>query len=93
MLILRSVVPKTFCAGADLKERKSMSMTQVEKFLLGLRRTFSAIEKLPFPTIAALDGLAMGGGMELALCADMRVASASTDKLGLPETKLGIIPG
>jgi methylglutaconyl-CoA hydratase len=93
VLILRSLVPKTFCAGADLKERKTMSMTQVESFLKGLRRTFSAIEKLPFPTITALDGLAMGGGMELALCTDLRIASASTDKLGLPETKLGIIPG
>ncbi|UZJ57381.1 hypothetical protein CBS101457_006701 [Exobasidium rhododendri] len=93
VLILRSAVPKTFCAGADLKERKSMSMDQVESFLRNLRRTFSAIENLPFPTIAALDGLAMGGGMELALCTDLRVASSTTDKLGLPETRLGIIPG
>jgi methylglutaconyl-CoA hydratase len=68
-------------------------MDQVEQFLRSLRRTFSAIERLPFPTITALDGLAMGGGMELALCTDLRVASSSTDKLGLPETRLGIIPG
>lgn len=70
-----------------------MTSEQVETFLVTLRRTFSAIEKLPFPTITALDGLAMGGGMELALCTDLRVATTSTDKLGLPETKLGIIPG
>lgn len=93
MLILRSAVPNVFCAGADLKERKDMSMTQVDTFLSDLRRTLSALEALPFPTITALDGLAMGGGMELALCTDIRVANNTVGMLGLPETKLGIIPG
>ncbi|MCO5589609.1 hypothetical protein L7F22_043577 [Adiantum nelumboides] len=93
VLILRSIVPNTFCAGADLKERKSMSVNQVDRFLSSLRRTFTALEKLPFPTITALDGLAMGGGMELALCTDLRLSTIKTDKLGLPETRLGIIPG
>jgi len=73
-LILRSKVPGTFCAGADLKERKSMSTLDVEKFLSQLRDTCTKIQNLPFPTITALDGLAMGGGMELSLCTDLRVA-------------------
>lgn len=93
VLIVRSIVPNTFCAGADLKERKSMSVIQVDRFLSSLRRTFTALEKLPVPTITALDGLAMGGGMELALCTDLRLSTTKTDKLGLPETRLGIIPG
>lgn len=93
VLIVRSSVPNTFCAGADLKERKSMSVDQVDRFLSSLRRTFTALERLPVPTITALDGLAMGGGMELALCTDLRLSTAKTDKLGLPETRLGIIPG
>lgn len=93
ILIIRSLVPNTFCSGADLKERQSMSPGQVDRFLTDLRRTLSALERLPMPTMAALDGLAMGGGMELALCADLRIADEKADKLGLPETRLGIIPG
>jgi methylglutaconyl-CoA hydratase len=82
-----------FCAGADLKERRTMSQPQVVQFLNDLRSAFTALERLPIPSIAALDGLAMGGGMELALCADLRVASEGVKGLGLTETKLGIIPG
>lgn len=93
VLILRSLVPNTFCSGADLKERKSMSPSQVDRFLADLREAFTSLEKLPVPTIAAMDGLAMGGGMELALCTDVRIADQRADKLGLPETRLGIIPG
>lgn len=70
-----------------------MSPVEVDRFLADLRRTFTAIERLPMPTIAALDGLAMGGGLELALCADLRVAAKDAQKIGLPETRLGIIPG
>lgn len=93
VLVLRSAVDKTFCAGADLKERKSMSISEVEQFLARLRKVFTNLSKLPCPTIAALDGLAMGGGMELALCTDIRVGSPDANRLGLTETKLGIIPG
>ena len=84
---------RAFCAGADLKERRTMSQPQVVQFLNDLRSAFTALERLPIPSIAALDGLAMGGGMELALCADLRVASEGVKGLGLTETKLGIIPG
>ncbi|PWY98540.1 ClpP/crotonase [Testicularia cyperi] len=92
-LLVRSSVPGTFCAGADLKERKGMSKPEVDAFLLGLRKAFTQISKLPMPTIACLDGLAMGGGLELALTCDLRIAGPAATKLGLTETKLGIIPG
>ncbi|PWN42998.1 ClpP/crotonase [Ceraceosorus guamensis] len=92
VLVVRSLVPSTFCAGADLRERKSMSPAEVNDFLLGLRRTFTALEKLEVPSISALDGTALGGGLELALATDVRVAGPGA-KLGLTETRLGIIPG
>ena len=84
---------KMFCAGADLVERRTMSQEQVDKFLLDLRGTLGKLENLPMPTIAAIDGPALGGGVELALACDLRVAGHSVTKIGLPETKLGIIPG
>lgn len=92
-LLIRSTVPGTFCAGADLKERKGMSKPEVDAFLLGLRKVFTNVSRLPMPTIACLDGLAMGGGLELALTCDLRIAGPAATKLGLTETKLGIIPG
>ncbi|KAI8873761.1 ClpP/crotonase [Ramicandelaber brevisporus] len=91
-VILRSSVDGVFCAGADLKERIHMSPAEVTEFLSSLRRTFSDLESLPVPTIAVLDGAALGGGLEMALCCDLRVAGKGA-KLGLPETKLAIIPG
>ena len=81
-----------FCAGADLKERRTMDEDEVKTFVRKLRSTFSMLEALDCPTISIVDGAALGGGCELALCTDMRVA-ASTAMLGLPETGLAIIPG
>ena len=91
-LILRSVVPRVFCAGADLKERKSMKEEDVPMFVSKARMLFHRLSQIPFPTICALEGAALGGGLEMALTCDFRVAS-TTAKLGLPETKLAIIPG
>ncbi|KAN0066157.1 hypothetical protein ACQY0O_000251 [Thecaphora frezii] len=93
VVLLRSTVPGTFCAGADLKERKAMAPTEVDAFLAQLRRIFTGISKLPMPVVACLDGLAMGGGLEFALCADLRIAGPAATRLGLTETRLGIIPG
>ncbi|KAG8860534.1 hypothetical protein FRB96_003788 [Tulasnella sp. 330] len=93
VLIIRSSQPGSFCAGADLVERRSMTKPQVNKFLADLRAAFSLLEDLPMPTIAAIDGPALGGGLEMALSCDLRVAGASVTKIGLPEAKLGIIPG
>lgn len=92
VLIIRSVVPGIFCAGADLKERATMHIKEIPHFVAKLRSISSAIYDFPFPTIAAIDGAALGGGLEYALSADLRVASSNA-KLGLVETKLAIIPG
>jgi len=70
-----------------------MTQPQVNKFLSDLRAALSKLESLPCPTIAAIDGPALGGGLEMALSCDLRVAGAHVSKIGLPETKLGIIPG
>jgi methylglutaconyl-CoA hydratase len=64
----------SFCAGADLVERRSMTQTQVAKFLADLRDALGRLENLPMPTIAAIDGPALGGGLELSMACDLRVA-------------------
>ncbi|KAF0295150.1 Methylglutaconyl-CoA hydratase, mitochondrial [Amphibalanus amphitrite] len=91
-VIIRSLVPGAFCAGADLKERAKMRPEEVAPFVSRARALMSELENLPMPVIAALDGAALGGGLEMALACDLRVASSSA-KLGLVETKLAIIPG
>jgi methylglutaconyl-CoA hydratase len=91
-VVLRSSVPKVFCAGADLKERSAMSKAEVAAFVHGLRSAFSGVAALPMPTIAAIEGAALGGGLELALACDFRVLGADA-LVGLPETGLAIIPG
>jgi len=93
VLILQSSTPGSFCAGADLVERRTMSQVQVAKFLVDLRGALRQLEALPVPTIAAIDGPALGGGLEMSLACDLRVAGHSVSKIGLPETGLGIIPG
>lgn len=82
----------SFCAGADLKERRTFTEDQVRRFVYLIRETFHAIATLPIPVIAAVNGAALGGGMELALAADLRVADERAS-FGLTETALGIIPG
>ncbi|KAM4802732.1 methylglutaconyl-CoA hydratase, mitochondrial-like, partial [Urocitellus parryii] len=91
-IIIRSEVPGIFCAGADLKERAKMHASEVGPFVSKIRAVINDIANLPVPMIAAIDGLALGGGLELALACDIRVA-ASSAKMGLVETKLAIIPG
>jgi len=83
---------KDFCAGADLKERIGIPDDQVEKVVQGIRDAIEAVAEIKVPTIAAVQGTAAGGGMELALAADIRVV-ADTAKMGLRETALAIIPG
>ncbi|KAK5801851.1 ClpP/crotonase-like domain-containing protein [Linnemannia elongata] len=94
VVIIRSLVDGAFCAGADLRERATMNMTEVRQFLTSLRDSFRELETLPIPTIAVIDGAALGGGLEMALCCDMRVGGGNKKvKIGLVETKLAIIPG
>ncbi|XP_053323800.1 methylglutaconyl-CoA hydratase, mitochondrial [Spea bombifrons] len=91
-VILRSDVPGVFCAGADLKERAKMHPSEVGPFVSKARALMNEFANLPMPTIVALDGVALGGGLEMALACDIIVA-ASSAKMGLVETKLAIIPG
>lgn len=92
VVVVSSSVPKVFCAGADLKERKTMAEEEIPNFVEQLRTAFTAVDDLPMPVIAAIEGAALGGGLELALACDLRVCSDSST-LGLPETALAIIPG
>jgi enoyl-CoA hydratase/carnithine racemase len=93
---VRSVVvwggDKVFAAGADIKEMADMSYTDMADRALGLQSALGAVAAIPKPVVAAVTGYALGGGCELALCADIRVA-ADDAKLGQPEILLGIIPG
>lgn len=91
-LVLTSFSPKVFSAGADLKERATMSQEEAAAYVTLLRNTMERIHQLPIPVIACVEGVAVGGGLEIALAADLRVASR-TANFGLPETSLAIIPG
>ena len=83
---------RVFAAGADIKEMADMSYKDMVKRSTGLTTAFSAVARIPKPVVAAVNGYALGGGCELALCADVRFA-AENAVLGQPETLLGIIPG
>ena len=83
---------KAFCAGADLKERQGMSENDVRLQVELYRSELRPIDLSPKPVVAALNGVALGGGLELALFCDLRIAAAHA-QVALPETSLGIIPG
>ncbi|MFG3658041.1 enoyl-CoA hydratase/isomerase family protein [Streptomyces sp. NPDC047706] len=83
---------KVFAAGADIKEMQDMDHTAMVLRARGLQDAFTAVARIPKPVVAAVTGYALGGGCELALCADYRVA-ADDAKLGQPEILLGLIPG
>jgi 3-hydroxyacyl-CoA dehydrogenase / enoyl-CoA hydratase / 3-hydroxybutyryl-CoA epimerase len=93
-LIIRSAKPKIFIAGADLKAFTTDRNSARIAFLIEQgQKTFDRISRLPFVTVAAIHGVALGGGLEIALACDYRVASSdAATKLGLPETLLGILP-
>jgi enoyl-CoA hydratase/carnithine racemase len=92
VVLITGAGDKAFSAGADLKERAGMTPVQVKEFIRTIRDTFTAIEDLGKPVIAVVNGLALGGGTELALACDIRLAADSA-LMGLTETSLGIIPG
>ena len=83
---------KAFSAGADLKERKTMPPGDVPAFVSLIGTTFARIERAPVPFVAAIDGYAFGGGLEIALACDVRVIGPRA-VVGLTETRLAIIPG
>jgi enoyl-CoA hydratase/carnithine racemase len=82
----------SFSTGADLKERRTLTQDQVRRFIFTIRNTFTAVEQVRVPVIAAINGFAFGGGTELALACDLRICSSNV-LMGLTETSLAIIPG
>jgi len=91
-VILAGAGGRAFSAGADLKERKAMPAHEVPAFVSLIGGTFQKIAECPVPFIAAIDGFAFGGGLEVALACDIR-AVGSAAKMGLTETRLAIVPG
>jgi enoyl-CoA hydratase/carnithine racemase len=91
-VIITGAGDKAFCAGADLKERQGMSNEETLDFLRLIQTNLQNLAELPMPIIAAMNGDAFGGGLELALACDIRVAAQGAH-MGLTECSLGIIPG
>ena len=91
-IVLCGAGDKAFCAGADLKERQGLNQDEVRAFVTLLNQSFRNIETSPKVWIAAIHGACLGGGLELSLCADLRVAQRDA-VIGLPEVRLGILPG
>jgi len=91
-VVLTGTGHRAFCAGANLKERTSWTEDDIRRWLVELHAGFREIERCTKPWIAAINGLALGGGCELALACDLRVMDPSA-QIGLTETKVGVIPG
>jgi enoyl-CoA hydratase/carnithine racemase len=91
-VVITGAGPKAFCAGANLKERNDWTHDDIRRWLVELHAAFREIEKCGKPWIAAVNGLALGGGCELALACDLRVLDPGA-QIGLTETKIGVIPG
>jgi enoyl-CoA hydratase/carnithine racemase len=91
-ILITGAGEKAFCAGADLKERKDMPAERVPVFVRNIRAVMDDVEALPQPTLGLVNGFAFGGGAELLLACDLRIA-ATHAQLGLTETSLAIIPG
>jgi len=92
VVIVTGAGEKAFCAGADIKEFAAVRDRVTEKKLEKENEALLKIEKLPKPVIAALNGITLGGGCEIALACDIRII-AENEKIGLPEIKLGVFPG
>ncbi|GAB3914631.1 enoyl-CoA hydratase [Microlunatus endophyticus] len=92
VVILSSAIAKAFCVGADLKERNALSDDELAAQRPVSRRAYNSVLELPIPTIAAVEGFALGGGCELALSCDLIIAS-DTAVFALPEVGVGVIPG
>ena len=91
-LLITGAGDRAFCAGADLKERKTMPLERVPLFVKNIRALMDDVEALPQPTVAVINGFCFGGGTELALACDLRIAAPHAE-LGLTETSLAILPG
>ena len=91
-VVLTGTGPKAFVAGADIAEMTRLTPVQGRDFSLRGQRMMRAVETMPKPVIAMINGFALGGGLELAMCCHLRIA-ADTAKVGQPEINLGLIPG
>jgi enoyl-CoA hydratase len=91
-LVLTGAGEKAFVAGADIAEMSAMSPAQARAFAVQGQRTLARLEALPVPTLAAVNGFALGGGSELALACDLVYASEKA-RFGQPEVNLGLLPG
>ena len=92
VVVLTGAGAKAFVAGADISEMNSLTPVEGRDFSLRGQRMMRRVEKMPKPVIAAINGFALGGGLELAMCCHLRIA-ADTAKVGQPEINLGLIPG
>jgi enoyl-CoA hydratase/3-hydroxyacyl-CoA dehydrogenase len=92
VLVIASANPRLFCAGADIKAFTAMDDASGRAYVMGTHELLRAFERSSVVTLAAVNGLALGGGCELAMACDLRVAAESA-RFGQPEIKLGIIPG
>lgn len=91
-VVVAATGDRAFCAGSDVKEFPSLQGRVAEGKLIDENAVYNRLAALPLPTVAAIEGDALGGGLELALCCDLRVAGARA-RLGLPEVGLGVMPG
>lgn len=92
VVVLTGAGPKAFVAGADIAEMNALTPVQGRDFSLRGTRMMRRVERMPKPVIAMVNGFALGGGLELAMCCHLRIA-ADTAKMGQPEINLGLIPG
>jgi 3-hydroxyacyl-CoA dehydrogenase/enoyl-CoA hydratase/3-hydroxybutyryl-CoA epimerase len=93
-VVVSSGKPRSFIAGADLFEMRAMTRAELESYLLEGQKILARLEALPVPTVACLNGDALGGGLEVALACRFRLAvDEPGPQIGLPETKLGLVPG
>ena len=92
VLVVTGAGTRAFCAGSDVSEFPAVQDDVVRKKLAAENAAYSRLDDFPKPTIAALNGLAYGGGLELAVCCDILIAGADV-RLALPEVKLGVLPG
>ncbi|MCF7550788.1 enoyl-CoA hydratase/isomerase family protein [Pseudonocardia sp. WMMC193] len=90
-LVLTGAGPR-FVAGADIKMMNALPAAEMPRFISSIQRAMDDIEAIPIPTVAAVNGHAMGGGLELALACDVRMLAEGA-RIGLPEVKLGLLPG